>query len=85
MIRKEREKTKWKFSVKNSSRQSKIVHLTKDWKCSLFDIYFLKVVKAALPAAGVAKLRDVTKNTFGQFVDEDNRLGRQQICLSLLT
>ena len=40
-------------------------------------------MKAALPAAGVAKLRDVTKNTFGQFVDEDNRLGRQQICLFL--
>ena len=41
-------------------------------------------MKAALPAAGVAKLRDVTKNTFGQFVDEDNRLGRQQIYLSKL-
>ena len=41
-------------------------------------------MKAALPAAGVAKLRDVTKATFGQFVDEDNRLGRRQICLSNL-
>ena len=41
-------------------------------------------MKAALPAAGVAKLRDVTKTTFGQFVDEDNRLGRRQICLSNL-
>ena len=41
-------------------------------------------MKAALPAAGVAKLRDVTKNTFGQFIDEDNRLGRQQIRLSNL-
>ena len=41
-------------------------------------------MKAALPAAGVAKLRDVTKNTFGQFIDEDNRLGRQQTRLSNL-
>ena len=40
-------------------------------------------MKAALPAAGVAKLRDVTKNTFGQFVDEENRLGRQQIYLQI--
>ena len=33
-----------------------------------------KVVKAALPAAGVAKLKDVNKSTFGQWVDDDNRL-----------
>ena len=33
-----------------------------------------KVVKAALPAAGVAKLKDVTKSTFGQWVDDDNRI-----------
>ena len=46
-------------------------------------IFCWKVVKAALPAAGVAKLRDVTKNTFGQFVDEENRLGRQQIYLQI--
>lgn len=31
-------------------------------------------MKKTLPAAGVAKLRDVTKSTFGNFVDEDNRL-----------
>ena len=47
----------------------------------IISFLFLQVVKAALPAAGVAKLRDVTKSTFGQFVDEDNRLGGQQICL----
>ena len=28
-----------------------------------------------LPAAGVAKLRDVTKSTFDKHVDDDNRLG----------
>ena len=33
------------------------------------------IVKKMLPAAGVAKLRDVTKSTFDNFVDEDNRLG----------
>ena len=31
-------------------------------------------MKKTLPAAGVAKLRDVTKSTFGNFVDDDNRL-----------
>jgi len=33
-----------------------------------------KIVKQALPAAGVARLRDVTKKDFGKFVDDDNRL-----------
>ena len=37
-----------------------------------------------LPAAGVAKLRDVTKSTFDKHVDDDNRLGGwdiiNQIC-----
>ena len=33
------------------------------------------IVKKMLPAAGVAKLRDVTKSTFDNFVDEENRLG----------
>jgi len=33
-----------------------------------------QVVKAALPAAGVAKLRDVDKKSFPKFVDDDNRL-----------
>jgi len=33
-----------------------------------------KIVKNALPAAGVARLRDVTKKDFGKFVDDDNRL-----------
>jgi len=33
-----------------------------------------KVIKQALPAAGAAKLRDVTKNTFDKFVDDENRL-----------
>ena len=28
-----------------------------------------------LPAAGVAKLRDVTKSTFDKHVDDENRLG----------
>ena len=28
-----------------------------------------------LPAAGVAKLRDVTKSTFEKHVDDENRLG----------
>ena len=35
----------------------------------------LKVVKKMLPAAGVAKLRDVTKSTFEKHVDDENRLG----------
>ena len=30
-------------------------------------------MKNALPAAGVARLRDVTKKDFGKFVDDDNR------------
>ena len=30
-------------------------------------------MKQALPAAGVARLRDVTKKDFGKFVDDDNR------------
>ena len=34
-----------------------------------------KVVKKMLPAAGVAKLRDVTKSTFEKHVDDKNRLG----------
>ena len=34
-----------------------------------------QMVKKALPAAGVAKLRDVTKKNFGNFVDDENRLG----------
>ena len=33
-----------------------------------------KVVKAALPAAGVAKLKDVTKSSFSQWIDDDNRI-----------
>jgi len=33
-----------------------------------------KIVKQALPAAGVARLRDVSKKDFGKFVDDDNRL-----------
>jgi len=33
-----------------------------------------QLVKKTLPAAGVAKLRDVTSKTFGNFVDDDNRL-----------
>ena len=32
-----------------------------------------QIVKNALPAAGVARLRDVTKKDFGKFVDDDNR------------
>ena len=32
-----------------------------------------------LPAAGVAKLRDVTKSTFDKHVDDDNRLGGRDI------
>ena len=31
-------------------------------------------MKKTLPEAGVAKLRDVNKSTFGNFVDADNRL-----------
>ena len=33
-----------------------------------------KAVKAALPAAGVAKMKDVSNSTFGQWVDDDNRI-----------
>ena len=38
-----------------------------------------QMVKKALPAAGVAKLRDVKKSTFGEFVDDENRLGDSDI------
>ena len=34
---------------------------------------FVQIVKQALPAAGVARLRDVSKKDFGKFVDDDNR------------
>ena len=34
---------------------------------------FAQIVKQALPAAGVARLRDVSKKDFGKFVDDDNR------------
>ena len=34
-----------------------------------------QVIKKMLPAAGVAKLRDVTKSTFEKHVDDENRLG----------
>ena len=34
-----------------------------------------------LPAAGVAKLRDVTKSTFDKHVDDENRLGAETVSI----
>ena len=41
--------------------------------CHIAISNFFQIVKQALPAAGVARLRDVTKKDFGKFVDDDNR------------